>query len=146
MAKQKEKLSFEGIDDVIIIDDDPGVTEVLDMYCENLGVFRNIISAADGSIASKKLHNQRFLLVFLDINMPKKSGIDIIHELAHNDFNFAESVIIVSGSLDKDVLNHSMRSGVKNFLVKPFSEEQFSAKVKEVLSKIRPDLSKDIMI
>jgi two-component system chemotaxis response regulator CheY len=128
-------------DDAIIIDDDRGVIEVLEMYCENLGVFRNIIKARDGSEASKKLANQKFSLILLDINMPKKSGVDIIKELEDkNHPNDLSAVIIVSGELNKTILAESMKRGAKNFIVKPFDETQFRDKVKGVLGKTRPDL------
>lgn len=128
-------------DDVIIIDDESGVLDVLEVYCENLGIFRNIIKARDGSEASKKLANQKFALILLDINMPRKSGVDIIKELAEKDHpNDPQSVIIVSGELNKEVLAESMKRGAKNFIVKPFDEDQFSEKVKAVLSVTRPDL------
>jgi response regulator of citrate/malate metabolism len=128
-------------DDVIIIDDDHGVLEVLELYCENLGCFRNIIKARDGSEASKKLENQKFALILLDINMPKKSGVDIIKELADkNHVNSLDSVVIVSGELNKTVLAESMKRGVKTFLVKPFDETQFIERVKGILAKVRPGL------
>lgn len=128
-------------DDVIIIDDDRGVIEILELYCENLGCFRNIIKAKDGSEASKKLANQKFSLILLDINMPKKSGVDIIKELTDkNHPNSLDSVVIVSGELNKTVLAKAMKNGVKTFLVKPFDEDQFIERVKGVLAKTRPGL------
>lgn len=128
-------------DDVLIVDDDRGVIEVIELYCENLGCFRNIIKARDGSEASKKLANQKFALILLDINMPKKSGVDIIKELDDkNHPNSLESVVIVSGELNKTVLAESMKRGVKTFLVKPFDETQFIERVKGVLAKVRPGL------
>ena len=128
-------------DDVIIIDDDRGVIEVLELYCENLGCFRNIIKAKDGGEASKKLANQKFALILLDINMPKKSGVDIIKELEDkNHPNSLDGVIIVSGELNKTVLAEAMKRGVKNFLVKPFDEDQFNERVRGVLAKTRPGL------
>ena len=127
-------------DDVIIIDDDREVLSVLEMYCENLGVFRNIIKAKDGSEASKKLANQKFACILLDINMPKKSGVDILREFDKDQANDLSSVIIVSGELNKTVLQEAMKRGVKNFIVKPFDEDQFSSKVLSVLKATRPDL------
>lgn len=128
-------------DDVIIIDDDRGVIEVLEIYCENLGCFRNIIKARDGSEASKKLANQKFALILLDINMPKKSGVDIIKELEDkNHPNDLAAVVIISGELNKTILAESLKRGAKNFLVKPFDEEQFREKVRLVLSKTRPEM------
>jgi response regulator of citrate/malate metabolism len=123
------------VGDVIIIDDDSGVLEVLEIYCENLSCFRNIIKARDGSEASKKLRNQEFALILLDVNMPKKSGVDILRELHDKDHpNDIKNVIIVSGELNKMVLTVSVERGVKNFLVKPFDEDQFREKIKPILN------------
>lgn len=127
-------------DDVIIIDDDKEVIEVLKMYCENLGCFRFIVTAKDGVEASMKLSNQKFALILLDINMPKKTGVDILKELDKNANNSPDSIVIVSGELNKNVLSQAMVKGVKNFLVKPFDENAFQEKIRQVLAKVRPGL------
>ncbi len=129
-------------DDVIIIDDDREVSSILEMYLEEMGLFRNVISARDGSEASKKLLNQKFACILLDINMPKKSGVNIIKEFHKGKGNTLESVIVISGGLDKAIMGEAMKSGVRHFLVKPFNEEVFIKKVKSVLAKVRPDLLK----
>ncbi len=127
--------------DVIIIDDESSIVELLEMYCENMGIFRNIIKARDGSEASKKLANQSFCLILLDINMPRKSGIDIIKEISNKEHsNDPQAVVIVSGELNKDVLAESMKRGTKHFLVKPFTEEQFQEKAKAILKMTAPHL------
>jgi len=128
--------------DVIIIDDEKDIIDLLELYCENLGCFRNIIKARDGSEASAKLSKQKFSLILLDVNMPRKSGIDLIKEIARkNHDNDPRSVVIVSGELNKDVLTEGMKQGAKSFLVKPFTEEQFQERVKSVLSVTAPNLS-----
>ena len=68
--------------------------------------------------------------------MPRKSGVDIIKEISDKDHpNSLETVIIVSGEINKTVLAETMKRGVKNFLVKPFDEDQFVERVKGILSK-----------
>jgi response regulator of citrate/malate metabolism len=126
--------------DVIIIDDDQNVIDVLVMYCETSGYFRNIITAKDGSEASKKLANQKFAIILMDINMPKKTGVDLVKEFDPETGNDPDSVIIVSGELSKRVIQEVITRGVKNFLVKPFDEDSFNSKIKSVLKCIRPDM------
>ncbi|PIP95654.1 MAG: hypothetical protein COW00_00760 [Bdellovibrio sp. CG12_big_fil_rev_8_21_14_0_65_39_13] len=128
------------VDDAIIVDDDKEVIEVLKMYCENLGCFRYIITAKDGIEASMKLSNQKFALILLDINMPKKTGVDILKELDKNSNNSVDSIVIVSGELNKNVISTAMSKGVKNYLVKPFDEDAFQTKIRQVLAKVRPGL------
>mgnify|MGYP000586744712 CR=1 FL=1 len=121
--------------DCIIIDDDPGVCEVLKSYCENLGVFRNIIVATDGALGCNKLRNQKFAVILLDINMPKMSGIDVLRDFGKEHPNSSEDVVIVSGELNKDKITSLMSAGVKNFLIKPFTEGQFQEKVLPIIKK-----------
>jgi two-component system, chemotaxis family, chemotaxis protein CheY len=132
--------AFPNSNDVIIIDDDPSVLDTLEMYCENCGFFRNVIKAKDGSEASKKMANQKFALILMDINMPKKTGVDLVKEFDKEAGNDPDSVIVVSGELSKQVIQQVMVQGVKNFLVKPFDEDSFVSKVKSVLKRTRPDL------
>lgn len=121
------------LEDCLIIDDDLGVCEVLKMYCENLGVFRNILIANDGIIASSMIHNQKFGLILLDINMPKKSGIDVLKDFKHNaNPNNIKKVIMISGDVKEESIREIVARGVKHFLVKPFDENSFKEKVTSV--------------
>ena len=121
--------------DCIIIDDDPGVCEVLKSCCENLGVFRNIIIATDGALGCNKLRNQKFSLILLDINMPKVNGIDVLRDFGKEHPNSFDDVVIVSGELNKDKITSLMSAGIKSFLIKPFTEGQFQEKVLPLLKK-----------
>ena len=121
--------------DVLIVDDDTSVLEVLELYCSELGVFRNIIKANDGGQAALKLANQEFALVLMDINMPKRTGVDIIKEYARYKLNSLDKLVIVSGEIDKKVIEAATVAGVKSFLVKPFDEDKFRARVLPILKK-----------
>lgn len=121
--------------DCLIIDDEKDICEILKLYCENLGIFRNIIVARDGVNGANKLHNQKFGLILLDLNMPKKSGIDVLKEFEGDHKNDIEDVVVVSGELDKGKLQNILSRGVKNFMIKPFDEGQFQEKVLPILKR-----------
>jgi len=120
--------------DVLIVDDDKNVCEILKEYCHNMGCFKNIVLANDGITATQKLRNQKFSLILLDMNMPKKSGLDLLNELDKNAINQRDSVVIVSGTLEKNVISKVLENGVKTFLVKPFDEASFQDRVLKVLA------------
>ena len=120
--------------DVLIVDDDKDLCEVLSEYCQNMGCFKNIVFAHDGINATQKLRNQKFSLILLDINMPKKTGLDILSEFSADTLNQKENVIVVSGTLEKDLISKIMGYGVKTFLVKPFDEQLFQERVLKVLN------------
>lgn len=120
--------------DVLIVDDDLDICDILKEYCLNMGCFKNIVSANDGIMATQKLRNQKFALILLDMNMPKKSGLDLLSEFHKTSLNQKESVLIVSGTLEKDVIAKSIELGVKTFLVKPFDETMFQERVLKILA------------
>ena len=120
--------------DVLICDDDAGICEILKEYCMNLGCFKNIVFANDGITATQKLRNQKFALILLDVTMPKKSGYELIGEFTANSMNQKENILIISGTLEKEIIAKIIQSGVKNFMVKPFDEASFQEKVLKILS------------
>lgn len=122
------------VGDVLIVDDEKGICEVLKQYCENLGCFRHIILANDGAIASNKLRNQKFALILIDLKMPKKSGLDLMREFDDKSINKKSNVMVVSGTLDKTMLEKSIALGIKNFLPKPFDEAVFQEKVLKLIA------------
>lgn len=135
IASQKSKMRDRS---VIIIDDDDLVCETLTMFCEELALFRSIVVAKDGSIATQKLNMQKFDLILLDINMPKKSGIQLIKEFDGRHLNVIESVMIISGELGKEELTSAVSHGCKHFLVKPFDFDTFKARAEKLLSAPKP--------
>lgn len=120
--------------DVLICDDDKNICEILKVYCEHMGCFKTIVFAHDGITATQKLRNQKFALVCLDINMPKKSGYDLIADFEIGGINSKDNILIVSGTLEKDLIAKIIASGVKNFMVKPFDEQSFQDKVLRILN------------
>ena len=118
--------------DAIIVEDQTEVYEVILEYLEEMDIFRNIVHAEDGITASFKLKNQEFVVIILDINLPKKSGINIIQQNQENEA-IIESVILISGSMEKDHLDRAVQAGVKNILIKPFTKDQLQIVVKQVV-------------
>jgi len=117
--------------DAIIVDDQLEVCEVVSDYLEEMSLFRKIVHAEDGITASFKLKNQDFSVIILDINLPKKSGIDIITQNADNP-KIIESIILISGAMEKDHLDKAVKAGVRNILIKPFAKEQLQIIAKQV--------------
>ncbi len=122
------------VGDVLIVDDDVAICEILKEYCKEMGCFRNILVANDGSSASTKMRNQKFALIIVDMKLPKKSGIDLIRELDDKSLNKRSNVLVVSGTLDKTLFEKLLALGVKGFMPKPFEEAVFQEKVLKIIT------------
>ena len=133
IKKTPQPVTSQTAGDVLIVDDDPGICEILKQFCLNLKCFRNIVIAHDGALAAAKLRNQKFKIIFLDMKMPKKAGLDVIREFDDKSMNSKSSIIVVSGEIDRTILEKTIGLGVKNFLMKPFTEEDFQGRVLKML-------------
>jgi response regulator of citrate/malate metabolism len=122
--------------DVLIIDDDKDICAIMKEYLSDMKCFRLIVAAHDGSVATQKLQNQKFGLIILDMNMPKKSGFDLLKEFegTSHSTNKKENVLVISGTLDRDLISKVIQRGVKNFLVKPFDEAGFKERVNKMVA------------
>ena len=58
-------------------------------------------------------------LLFLDLNMPKKSGIECIDEIKANDTINQIPIMVFSTSLDKMVVDDLYASGAERYIQKP---------------------------
>jgi DNA-binding response OmpR family regulator len=137
---EERGLAFSRKYNAIIVDDEEDVCETLKLYLENMNLFTSIVISGDGMDAIKRLINQRFSVILLDLKIPKKNGFEVLNNICKKtstNQNFVTSVIISSGNLEKDKLTKALKVGVKHFLVKPFDEEQLKAKVEAVLKTIK---------
>ena len=121
---------------VLIVEDNHDISNLIKSYIDNMGCFKQVVTAQDGSMASIKLKNQKFDIIFMDIEMPKKDGDEVIRELSIDKraLNKPEDVVVISASLDKEMLAKLIKIGVKNFIAKPFLEADFQEKALKILS------------
>jgi response regulator of citrate/malate metabolism len=116
----------------LIIDDEKDVRDTIELYLENMGCFNKILHSENGADATRKIHNQQFTIIALDMNLPKKDGVQIIKDIADSN-NDVKKVVVISGFLDKNKMSDCIAQGVTRFMVKPFTEAQFQEKVLEAL-------------
>lgn len=84
----------------------------------------------DGEEAFSKLCEKRYDLLFLDINLPKMSGIELLEKLKNPPF------VIFTTAYDEYALK-AFEFGAVDYLLKPFSQERFNSAVDKALSVIR---------
>ena len=115
---------------ILIVDDDPHISEALRLYLENEGhEVQNAYDGAEGVALFKKYEPD---LVLLDIMMPKKDGWQVCREIREIS---AKPVIMITakGEVFDKVLG--LELGADDFIVKPFDMKELSARVKAVLRR-----------
>lgn len=91
----------------------------------------NITEAVDGEDVVNKYKENPTTIVFLDIVMPKKDGIDALKEIL--DFDSEAKVIMASSVGTQSYLKEAIQAGAKDFLQKPMDKEQLKKIITNVI-------------
>jgi two-component system, LytTR family, response regulator len=115
----------------IIVDDEPGgvrtLQNLLAEHCPQVQVVATC-SNATSAIAQIQLHKPNVL--FLDIHMPGKSGLDLLAELDRSDFE----VVFVTAY--NEYLLQALRYSATDYLLKPVDEDELAAAVLRVQKRL----------
>ena len=65
------------------------------------------------------------ILLLLDLNMPRKSGWDVLEWLRHNPIDEPLGLVVLTGETDIKIMHRAYKLGAHTFLVKPLQFEDF---------------------
>lgn len=119
----------------LIVDDEPLSIKLIKGYTEELDDFIVAGEAKNALDALKIIENGKIDLIFLDINMPRISGLDLIRSM-----QYPPKVIIISAY--KEYAIDGFDLNVVDFLLKPVSFERFLKSINKYKSKISADLKR----
>ncbi|MBR1739947.1 MAG: response regulator [Ruminococcus sp.] len=105
---------------VLICDDSMFARKKLNMTIAALGV-KEILEAADGEEAIAKYKENKPDVVFMDIIMPKITGIDALKQIIAEDHD--AKVVMASSVGTQGHLKEALKAGAADFLQKPISDE-----------------------
>ena len=111
----------------IIIDDEPLAHQLIEKFCGMLPHLQLQKNCYDAFQAMEFLHKNRVELIFLDINMPKLNGFELLRTLTNSP-----KVIVTSAYQEFALEGYEL--GVVDYLVKPFSFERFVKAVNKAIS------------
>jgi len=113
---------------VLIVDDDPGMREVLESILVTEGV--EVCSAIDGKDAIEKTLALKPDLILLDIGMPRLNGLTFCKAIRAGVETRNIPVIVVTSLTAKGRLEECMEAGADDFLGKPFKMEELLIRVR----------------
>lgn len=102
----------------IIIEDQPPAQRILKRYIEDIGSLKLEATFTDAVQAITFLQNKKVDLIFLDIHLPKMSGMDFLRALPN-----APHVVLTTAF--PDFALESYEYNVVDYLLKPFSFQRF---------------------
>jgi two-component system response regulator MprA len=121
---------------ILIADDEEALRELLREQLSTQGY--TIDEAGDGVEAVEKLEKETYDLAILDINMPRKTGLDVLRYIREHQLPM--KVIMLTGRLGFSVGSESMMLGADEYITKPFDLEYLEMSIKKVLAA-SPDVA-----
>ena len=90
----------------------------------------NVIHVDNGEDALKEAYSYKFDLMILDINVPQKSGLEVLNDLRTN-YN-TTPIIVVTAYQSTQYMKNSFESGCDDYIKKPFDLEELDLRIKNI--------------
>ncbi|MBP9904181.1 MAG: EAL domain-containing protein [Rhodoferax sp.] len=118
---------------LLLVDDEPRILGSLCELLKNRGFI--LTTAATGHEALRKLSQERFDLVILDLRLPDISGHEIMDFMIAREID--ANVIVTSGDAGIDAAIGALKRGAYDYLRKPYSREELLKAVHNALQQRR---------
>lgn len=115
---------------VLIVDDDPNISELLRLYFDKDGFA--VITCYDGTSAYDTFIESRPDVVILDLMLPGRDGYDIMRDIRRTSDIPVIMLTARGDTLDKVV---GLELGADDYVQKPFEPKELMARVKAVLRR-----------
>jgi DNA-binding response OmpR family regulator len=116
---------------ILVADDEQALRDLLLEQLTTEGY--EVEMAVDGEEAIEKIKAGSYNLVLLDINMPKKTGLEVLQFIREQALPIR--VVMLTGRLGYSVGSESMKLGADEFITKPFDLNYLDLAIKRVLKK-----------
>lgn len=137
-------MNFPKSDSVVIllVDDDPGDREITRRALAQCGIDGELHVVEDGDQALEYLeHNGPFAnparapqphLILLDLNMPGKSGLEVLEQIRRDPRLKRIPVVLWTTSEAEEDIKRAYELGVNSYVVKPTNLEECTATIRKL--------------
>lgn len=120
---------------ILVVDDSATMRKIITNVLKELGIHPDlIIEAEDGVDAIGKVKTNNFDLILTDWNMPKMDGLNLVQNLRKLPKSKDIPIIMITTEGAKTEVIAALKSGVNNYIVKPFNAETLKTKLQPFLA------------
>lgn len=116
---------------LLIADDEVGIRNLVRMTLTDERY--EIIEAKDGDEALAMARREKPRIIFLDVNMPKRSGLEVCRELKGDAAAAGMTIIMLTAKGQETDVEAGLDAGADDYFTKPFSPVALLRKVDEIL-------------
>jgi two-component system cell cycle response regulator DivK len=127
-----DKSDFKGLN-ALVVEDDAGGMAIIGVMMRHLGINAYINTTGEGVLEMANAMPNKPDIIFLDINLPKTTGYEIIKELRANE-RYKESTIVAVTAQDADTeIPKCKEAGFNAYIGKPISRMRFPKQLRRIL-------------
>ena len=126
---------------ILVAEDDDSLSTLLNYNLEKEGYA--VAVAADGEEALVMVDEKMPDLILLDWMLPKVSGIEVCRRLRARSETRNIPIIMLTARGEETDRIRGLDTGADDYIVKPFSMSELSARIRAVLRRLRPGLAED---
>ncbi|MFQ5763721.1 MAG: phosphate regulon transcriptional regulator PhoB [Rhodospirillales bacterium] len=129
---------------ILIVEDDPALVELLEYNLESAGFETAVV--ADGEAALLAIEEAPPDLVILDWMLPTMSGIEVCRQIRARPDHRSLPVIMLTARSEEADRVRGLDTGADDYVVKPFSPNELTARINAVLRRSIPGIADDRLI
>jgi two-component system copper resistance phosphate regulon response regulator CusR len=118
---------------ILVIEDDPTVGQYVKRGLEEHRCAVDLTT--DGEEGERRASSEAYDLIVLDMRLPGKSGIEVLHSLRAKGFERPVLVLTAQDAVDAKVA--TLRAGADDYVTKPFAFEELLARVEALARRPR---------
>lgn len=126
---------------ILIAEDEDSLATLLNYNLEKEGYAVGV--AVDGGEALMMINERLPDLILLDWMLPKVSGIEVCRRLRARTETRNIPIIMLTARGEETDRIRGLDTGADDYIVKPFSMSELSARIRAVLRRLRPGLAED---
>jgi two-component system, chemotaxis family, chemotaxis protein CheY len=122
---------------VLVVDDFATMRKIIKNVLKQISI-ENVLEAENGKHALTILKNDSVDLIISDWIMPEMTGIEFLKACKADETIKKIPFIMVTAEAQKDNIMEAIKSGVDNYIVKPFTPD----KLREAIDKAKAKVGK----
>lgn len=122
---------------VLVVDDFATMRKIIKNVLKQISI-ENVVEAENGKHALAVLQNDPVDLIISDWIMPEMTGIEFLKACKADENIKKIPFIMVTAEAQKDNIMEAIKSGVDNYIVKPFTPD----KLREAIDKAKAKVGK----
>jgi DNA-binding response OmpR family regulator len=118
---------------IVIAEDERDIRDLITFTLQFAG--HEVVPTANGAEAVEAVRRERPDIILMDVRMPRLTGYEACRQLKADDATKEIPVVFLSAKGQESEVKEGLAAGAVDYILKPFSPDQLTARVAELLQQ-----------